>query len=542
MKGARLIISVLVISVLSASTLFVFDDQHTSALSGSQFRANRIIDDSLFYRSADMSPSQIQNFLNSKVPSCDTNHAETSSPNDSGPPYTCLKNFKQNTPSRTDGLGLCNPLGARSNRSAAAIIYDVSRVCGVSAKVIIVTLQKEQSLITDTWPWDIQYRSAMGYGCPDTAPCDSEYYGFFNQVYNAARQFKRYKSFPGNYNYRAGFTSFIQWHPNAGCGGSNVKLSNHATAGLYNYTPYRPNQAALNNLYGEGNSCSSYGNRNFWRLYNDWFGGTLTNLGPDRHQIGDWDGDGQDEVGLLRHDEHFLNYNHSGPAEEDFIYGSSRDGFLVGDWDGDGNDEIGLKEGNTYSFNYDNDTDSEVRFSFGRNTDHAFVGDWDGDGADEIGLRRGQTYFLDYDSSSGPEATFGFGRETDMSFAGDWNRDGKDDIGLRRGQKYFFSFTNSSGADRSFSFGRETDTLIVGDWDGDDRDEVSLRRGQTYFLNYGLTSGANVAFSFGRETDTLIVGDWDDDGTDEIGLRRNSTYFLDYDHVSGPEVTYTFGR
>ena len=26
----------------------------------------------------------------------------------------------------------------------------------------------------------------MGYGCPDTAACDAQYYGFFNQVYSAA--------------------------------------------------------------------------------------------------------------------------------------------------------------------------------------------------------------------------------------------------------------------------------------------------------------------------------------------------------------------
>ena len=49
-------------------------------------------------------------------------------------------------------------------------------------------------------------------------------------------------------------------------------LANAATAALYYYTPYQPNAAALANLYGTGDSCSAYGNRNFWRLYRDWFG------------------------------------------------------------------------------------------------------------------------------------------------------------------------------------------------------------------------------------------------------------------------------
>src|SRR3712207_8314109 len=36
------------------------------------------------------------------------------------------------------------------------------------------------------------YRSAMGAGCPDTAACDANYYGFFNQVHYGAYLLKRY--------------------------------------------------------------------------------------------------------------------------------------------------------------------------------------------------------------------------------------------------------------------------------------------------------------------------------------------------------------
>lgn len=250
---------------------------NVSAVSGGEFKAERIIDDSVFFRYGDLAPEQIQSFLNSKVPVCDTNHARTNSANDSGPPYICLKDYRQDTPSKPAEAGLCGPMAAKANASSAQIIYDVSQACGVSTRVLLVLLQKEQSLITDTWPWNIQYRSATGYGCPDTAPCDNEYYGFFNQVYHAARVYKVYAKINGP-NYRVGYTNYIQWHPNAGCGGSDVFIQSQATAGLYNYTPYRPNQAALNNLYGTGDSCSSYGNRNFWRMYNDWFGSTQTNL------------------------------------------------------------------------------------------------------------------------------------------------------------------------------------------------------------------------------------------------------------------------
>jgi hypothetical protein len=66
----------------------------------------------------------------------------------------------------------------------------------------------------------------------------------------------------------------IQYNPSTSCGSSNVNIETSPTAALYTYTPYQPNQAALNNMYGTGDSCSAYGNRNFWRMFNDWFGST----------------------------------------------------------------------------------------------------------------------------------------------------------------------------------------------------------------------------------------------------------------------------
>lgn len=244
-----------------------------SALSGSQFKAGRIIDDPVFFNGSAMSADQVQAFLNSKLPTCASG-------------YTCLNKYSQSTPSRSAESGLCGSIDAHSIRSAANIINDVAKACGVSQKSLIVLLQKEQGLVTDTTPSSTQYKKATGYGCPDTAPCDSQYYGFFNQVYMAARQFKKYVRDADNYNFKSGITTNIQYHPNTACKTKGVYIENNATAALYNYTPYTPNKAALDNLYGTGNSCSSYGNRNFWRYYNDWFGATI---GSPFFRIGNYD-------------------------------------------------------------------------------------------------------------------------------------------------------------------------------------------------------------------------------------------------------------
>ena len=228
------------------------------AVTGSQFNAGNIISDQIFYNSAAMNTAQIQAFLNDQYNGCATG-------------YICLRDYQTATPTKAAEAQLCNGYTAAAAQSAAQIIANVSVSCGVNPQVLLVLLQKESGLLTDTTP---SYQAVTGFGCPDSTGCDSTYNGFFNQVYLAARQFKRYRLHPTNYGYVAGRSNFILYSPNAGCGGSQVYIQNQATAGLYDYTPYQPNAAALANLHGTGDACSTYGNRNFWTYFNTWFGST----------------------------------------------------------------------------------------------------------------------------------------------------------------------------------------------------------------------------------------------------------------------------
>lgn len=247
-----------------------------SAASTAGFEAGRIIDDSLFFDRYSMNAAQLQEFLNSQVPVCDRWHAQGGQ--SQAPPYTCLKEYQENTTSLEHNYGRFNPDGTPYNvpggKTAAQIIYDVAQRYSISPKVLLVLLEKEQILVRDTWPLYVQFQKATGYACPDTAPCNTQYFGFYNQVENAAKQFVRYATYPGSYNYRPGVTRFIGYNPNASCGGANVLVQNQATANLYNYTPYQPNPGALAAGYGTA-YCGAYGNRNFYLYYSDWFGPTI---------------------------------------------------------------------------------------------------------------------------------------------------------------------------------------------------------------------------------------------------------------------------
>lgn len=251
----RLTAMVGAIAVLAAGVVVQGPASPASALNGSDFDPGNIISDSEFYDGAAMTEAEIQSFLNSNA--------------------GVLKTLRQDVATRakevsqTTGNLICEEIKGGSKLLASTIIYRAQVACGISAKVILVTLQKEQGLITKSNPTDWNINQALGYGCPDDGGCSDSYEGFGYQVYTGTRQFKTYKA--ANYAKQPG-TYQIGYHPSSACGTTSVKISNYATAALYNYTPYVPNAAALANLNGVGDKCSSYGNRNFWYYYNTWFG------------------------------------------------------------------------------------------------------------------------------------------------------------------------------------------------------------------------------------------------------------------------------
>ena len=240
------------------------------ALDGSKFDPGLIISDSVFFDFGTMTAEEIQRFLESQVPMCKS--STTGMP--------CLRNYKADTPAKVADPGKCAAMPAKTNISAAQIIYDISRACGINPRVLLVVLQKEQGLVQATIPSLYMYRAAMGYGCPDSDPgiCGKVWTGLFNQLYKAAGQFQWYGDPNGSFTYlRPGRVVSVSLHPDASrnCGKKSFTLKSQATANLYYYTPFVPNAAALNNLRGTGDNCSSYGNRNFWRFYWDWFGSPI---------------------------------------------------------------------------------------------------------------------------------------------------------------------------------------------------------------------------------------------------------------------------
>jgi len=270
----RLAIAAVVIVAGSLVQFVATPAQPASAFTGSQFNPGYIVSDANFFNYNSMSAASIQTFLQGQEGGCTAVNGEP-----------CLDSFQMATTNRaasTNGNPCKGYVGAASE-SASTIIYRVAQACEISPQVILVTLQKEEGLVDSLAPSPAAYKVAMGYGCPDTAACDSTYYGFFNQVYQAAWQFREYGSVnASSRQYHIGNVA-VAYSPNtaAKCGAPVVNIQDQATADLYMYTPYQPDPQALANLHGLGDtSCSSYGNRNFWVYWWTWFGDPTGDSGP----------------------------------------------------------------------------------------------------------------------------------------------------------------------------------------------------------------------------------------------------------------------
>ncbi|WP_146185358.1 hemagglutinin [Microbacterium sp. HMWF026] len=229
----------------------------------SGFDPGTLISDEAFYDGDAMDAAQIQRFLDDEVGECRSDRCLAR--------LTLTVAPREPVVSTATGETVCDGFDG-GELTAAELIDRVQRACGISAKVLLVTLQKEQSLVSGRAaraPSDEQLGAAMGARCPDDAPCDQGASGFAEQVAQGATDLKSYSA--SDFMRQPG-THYIAFSPEPACGGTDVQITNEATAALYNYTPYQPNPAALAARWGTGDACSAYGNRNFALYWALWFG------------------------------------------------------------------------------------------------------------------------------------------------------------------------------------------------------------------------------------------------------------------------------
>jgi peptidoglycan hydrolase CwlO-like protein len=130
-------------------------------------------------------------------------------------------------------------------KSAAEMIADACVKFNINPKVILATLQKEQSLLTVKNPTQRQYNGAMGAGMPDSGSVAGNMQGFGNQVWWGAQKFDKNAR-----DWSPGKTEPVD--------GNHQVCTNEGTFAQYRYTPH----------YG--------GVMSFWTIFWRYFGDPLS--------------------------------------------------------------------------------------------------------------------------------------------------------------------------------------------------------------------------------------------------------------------------
>jgi hypothetical protein len=248
--------------------------------------------------------------------------------------------------------------------------------------------------------------------------------------------------------------------------------------------------------------------------------------------VGDFNGDGKDQIGIYYQGEWFLDLNGSGQWDPEDLWaklGTKYDRPVTGDWDGDGKDDIGIFgpqwPGDPVHIENepglpDQDNQRVVRLkpkNVPLNPEEATDGE-----------RLMRLTSQGKERADLIDHVFRFGGHNDIPIAGDWNGDGIRSVGVFRDGKWHFDMDGDgqwSQSDKIAHFGQKGDLPVVGDFNGDGFEEIAVFRGGKWIIdingNRQIDAGDQV-IDLGQEGDLPIAGDFDGDGVDEPALYRPS--------------------
>lgn len=215
----------------------------------------------------------------------------------------------------------------------------------------------------------------------------------------------------------------------------------------------------------------------------------------------------------------------------------------VGDWDGDGTDEVAVfKQRPRKAGHFRTLVDgTRANIPFGASADTPVVGDYDGNGQAQVGTKALGSTTWRLRSANGAVATVaGVGGSTDVPLAGDWNGNGRAELGWYRWSNRTFYQRMPDLSVRTVVWGASGRIPVVGDWDGDGIDDVGTFDGATGTWHLRFPSGSSFVtrtIQYGVAGDLPAVGDWNGDGADEVGIWRPSTGFFWQRHVDSPGAT-----
>jgi tricorn protease-like protein len=241
--------------------------------------------------------------------------------------------------------------------------------------------------------------------------------------------------------------------------------------------------------------------------------------------------------------------NTAGPANLSVNFGQSGDLPLTGDWNGDGQTDLGVFRDGNFILGFVRSAvihpcfgcnvlihfvDPQPAIPFGQTGDIPFAGDWDGDGIDDLavfrpGFPQGGTgaiiqrvpkVVIVHQCPNCPfipltiftEVTHLFGNFGDFPVAGDWVQQGKDGVGVLSFVNGDFLLSNDgSKLNFEFPFANFRDLPMAANWTGVGNDSVGVFRSSSGQMLLSTVLGAppDLVFNFGQSGDLPVAGHWE---------------------------------
>jgi hypothetical protein len=212
----------------------------------------------------------------------------------------------------------------------------------------------------------------------------------------------------------------------------------------------------------------------------------------------------------------------------------------VGDFDGDGSDDIFRSNGSTWYVKYQ----ARGGWKSLRSDSHSFsslrFGDFNGDGRTDVFRTNGYAWYISWGGTSSWQKVKTSSIALSALRFGDFNGDGKTDVFFTNGSTWYVSWGAQSGWQAINSSGVSMSNLRFGDFNGDGTTDVFYDNGSSWYVSWSGQSAWQKVNTISAALSKLRFCDFNGDGKSDVGYSSSNHWKVSYSATSLWKTYRTF--